>query len=317
MRWDYLFTREILKRGRQYFESGKVKGLTHRGATYQAKVLGTKVYDVEVYLTDRMYPKMFCNCAYGGNCKHEAAVLYAIEEMDETGSTAEKQEARVPKMVYPFKHKKNIEEQSESIVQQSVYASDRYEYFDMEAMTEPFSFYEDELEEAERLIAQNKITLSELQMGYPNRIGANALMGRVFGVMDGDYLHITFTKDEIEDAGCDIPGCYEGHYGKNYFGIREEHLCVHELALLLLLEKKLQSDSIGDATDSYANDMMYGFRQRRTGMEEKSQIPETQVVLEPFLEDKWDGLQLGFKVGADKLYMLKKLTEFVDCVENK
>ena len=317
MRWDYLFTREILKRGRQYFESGKVKGLTHRGATYQAKVLGTKVYDVEVYLTDRMYPKMFCNCAYGGNCKHEAAVLYAIEEMDETGSTAEKQEARVPKMVYPFKHKKNIEEQSESIVQQSVYASDRYEYFDMEAMTEPFSFYEDELEEAERLIAQNKITLSELQMGYPNRIGANALMGRVFGVMDGDYLHITFTKDEIEDAGCDIPGCYEGHYGKNYFGIREEHLCVHELALLLLLEKKLQSDSIGDATDSYANDMMYGFRQRRTGMEEKIQIPETQFVLEPFLEDKGDGLQLGFKVGADKLYMLKKLTEFVDCVENK
>ena len=126
MRWDYLFTREILKRGRQYFESGKVKGLTHRGATYQAKVLGTKVYDVEAYLTDRMYPKMFCNCAYGGNCKHEAAVLYAIEEMDETGRTAKKQEERVPKIVYPFKHKKNIEEQSESIVQQSVYASDRY-----------------------------------------------------------------------------------------------------------------------------------------------------------------------------------------------
>ena len=314
MRWDYLFTREILKRGRQYFESGKVKGLTHRGGTYQAKVLGTKVYDVEAYLTDRMYPKMFCNCAYGGNCKHEAAVLYAIEELDETGRIAEKQ---VPKIVYPFKHKKDIEEQSEGIAQQSVYASDRYEYFDMEAMTEPFSFYEDELEEAEQFITKNEITISELQMGYPNRIGSNALMGRVFGVMNGNYLHITFTKDEIEDAGCDIPGCYEGHYGKNYFGIREEHLCVHELALLLLLEKKLQSDNIGDATDSYANDMMYGFRQRRTGMEEKSQIPKTQVVLEPFLEDKGDGLQLGFKVGADKLYMLKKLTEFVDCVENK
>lgn len=317
MRWDYLFSREILNRGRQYFEAGKVSRLTHRGATYQAKVLGTRIYDVEVYLTDRVHPKMFCNCAYGGNCKHEAAVLYAIVEMDEAGKAVGKQEAQTPKIVYPFKHKKNIEDQPESIVQQSAYASDRYEYFDMEAMTEPFCFYENELKEAERLIAQNEITLSELQMGYPNRMGANALMGRVFGVMNGDYLHITFTKDKIEEAGCDIPGCYEGHYGKVYFAVREDHLCVHELALLLLLEKKLQSDSIGDATDSYASDMMYGFRQRRAGIEEKSETSKKHVALEPFLEDKGDGLLLGFKVGSDKLYVIKNLAEFVNCVENK
>ena len=317
MRWDYLFSREILNRGRQYFEAGKVSRLTHRGATYQAKVLGTRIYDVEVYLTDRVHPKMFCNCAYGGNCKHEAAVLYAIVEMDEAGKAVGKQEVQTPKIVYPFKHKKNIEDQPESIVQQSAYASDRYEYFDMEAMTEPFCFYENELKEAERLIAQNEITLSELQMGYPNRMGANALMGRVFGVMNGDYLHITFTKDKIEEAGCDIPGCYEGHYGKVYFAVREDHLCVHELALLLLLEKKLQSDSIGDATDSYASDMMYGFRQRRAGIEEKSETSKKHVALEPFLEDKGDGLLLGFKVGSDKLYVIKNLAEFVNCVENK
>ena len=317
MYWDYLFSRIILNRGRQYFEDGKVKGLTHRGATYQAKVLGTRVYDVEIYLTDRLHPKMFCNCAYDDYCKHEAAVLYAIEEMSEQGSTAGQKEVQVPKIVYPFKHKKNEEKISENAMQYSDYASDRYEYFDMEAMAEPFCFYADELEKAEQLIAQNEITISELQMGYPNRIGANTLMGRVIGVMNGDYLHITFTKDEIEEAGCNIPGCYEGSYGKNYYGVTEDHLCVHELALLLLLEKKLQSDSIGDATDSYASNMMYGFRQRRAGIEEKSETPKKQAVLEPFLEEKGEGLQLGFKVGADKLYVIKKLSEFVDCVENK
>lgn len=38
MYWDYLFSRIILNRGRQYFEDGKVKGLTHRGRTDEDSV---------------------------------------------------------------------------------------------------------------------------------------------------------------------------------------------------------------------------------------------------------------------------------------
>ena len=64
MRWDYLFSKQILARGRQYFQGGCVKELMHRGATYQAKVIGTEVYHLEVYLTDRVHPKMYCDCPY-------------------------------------------------------------------------------------------------------------------------------------------------------------------------------------------------------------------------------------------------------------
>lgn len=32
MRWEKLFSREIIRRGRPYYDEGKVKGLKHRGA---------------------------------------------------------------------------------------------------------------------------------------------------------------------------------------------------------------------------------------------------------------------------------------------
>lgn len=318
MRWENLFSREIIKRGRQYYDEGKVKGLKHRGVTYQAKVLGTKIYDVEIYLSDKIRPVMYCNCMYSGRCKHEAAVLYAIDA-EMSGESAIQNKRELPKIVYPFAHSKQVET-SDDATQIKSYAMDDYNYFDMEAMTEPFTFYDKELEMAQKLIDDGKITLTSLTFGYPNRMGANELMGHVRGILDGDPLHITFSKDEIIEADCDVIGCYDGrYYGKAYYGIGGDSLCVHELALLLLLEKRLQADSVGDATDSYANNMLHGFRRRRPGLEENEDTEKVkaEVTLEAFLEDKGEGLQLGFKVGTEKLYMVKKLSEFVDCVEKK
>ncbi|MCM1305368.1 MAG: hypothetical protein NC306_14875, partial [Butyrivibrio sp.] len=77
MRWDYLFNEQVLAQGKEYYQTGCVGELLHRGGTYQAKVVGSKKHDVEVYLTDRVHPRLYCDCrdASGGRrCRHMAAV---------------------------------------------------------------------------------------------------------------------------------------------------------------------------------------------------------------------------------------------------
>ena len=122
MRWDYLFDGRVLAQGKEYFQDGRVSSLTHRGATYQAKVTGSKQHDVEVYLTDRVHPRLYCDCRnaeYNGCCKHAAAVLYAIAEEENKGQKPavegrKKKKDNIPKRIYPFSHRWTLLDRQES-----------------------------------------------------------------------------------------------------------------------------------------------------------------------------------------------------------
>ena len=75
MRWDYLFNEQVLVQGKEYFQGGRVKNMIHRGGTYQATVTGSENHNVIVYLTDRVHPRLSCDCkdSYDGHCSHAAA----------------------------------------------------------------------------------------------------------------------------------------------------------------------------------------------------------------------------------------------------
>lgn len=57
-----------------------------------ATVYGSSVYNVEIRLKGGNIESMDCDCPYsmeGNNCKHMAAVLYAVEENEEETSFAQ------------------------------------------------------------------------------------------------------------------------------------------------------------------------------------------------------------------------------------
>ncbi|QHT47635.1 serine/threonine protein kinase [Bacillus sp. SB49] len=73
------------ERGKRYFESGKVYGLSHNSAirSWRAVVAGTHDYEVRVFFFDDEDVEATCECpAYAEHytCKHIAAVLIAIRE---------------------------------------------------------------------------------------------------------------------------------------------------------------------------------------------------------------------------------------------
>lgn len=84
--WQGHFSNRILERGFNYYLMDAVSGLVKTSQGYQANVQGTEDYDVSIDLKNGRLQSMSCDCPYaesGNNCKHMAAVLYAIEDRGE------------------------------------------------------------------------------------------------------------------------------------------------------------------------------------------------------------------------------------------
>lgn len=90
--WKKLFAPHILSRGEEYFESELVNIEKIDEQSVAATVDGTDVYSVEIVLKNDRVADMYCDCPYatdGNNCKHMAAVLFAVEEENDGNSNSE------------------------------------------------------------------------------------------------------------------------------------------------------------------------------------------------------------------------------------
>ena len=82
-RWEDLFKPWILERGQEYFECGQVVELEEDGPVFRAQVSGSRAYRVDIQRSGTNVVRMRCDCPYaagGENCKHMAAVLFALDE---------------------------------------------------------------------------------------------------------------------------------------------------------------------------------------------------------------------------------------------
>ncbi len=81
--WINLFSMNILKRGKSYFETGKVTIAAHTSNEISGVVRGTSIYTVKISFRNGQVNDMSCTCPYaqsGEHCKHQAALLFAARE---------------------------------------------------------------------------------------------------------------------------------------------------------------------------------------------------------------------------------------------
>ena len=84
--WKRRFQPHILSRGEEYYRQNAVRGMELAGDSVSASVFGTEEYEVNIVFKDGSIEDMSCTCPYaddGSNCKHMAAVLYALENTGE------------------------------------------------------------------------------------------------------------------------------------------------------------------------------------------------------------------------------------------
>lgn len=303
MKWKDKFQNYILERGRNYYNRELVRGLFCEGDSYHARVLGSSMYMVTIRVQGDQIADMKCSCPYaesGQNCKHMAAVLFAIDEMGE-------------------KLKPDLKISEEKKIQPFVPSKDTYQYFDMGRITKDLEFSESCYKEAVKLAECGNVVLEKVDLAYVRYMYDMTLQG----IAEGYYvdkkqkypIKIVFDRNAITQANCRVIrcGCY---YQNTYYG-SGQHICSHILALLILLERYLKKYNPGDATDPNGNYLLNGFRSQHIREVMGQQTQQHDLLMQPVLERKADELQLSIKVGTDKLFVVKDLSAFIKLYENK
>lgn len=317
MNWGIIFGKQILERGRQYYNAGKVKDLTYMGGGYAATVRGSIPYHVEIRISGKVIRSMSCTCPYAQEhryCKHMAAVLTAIERR--------RAQAKLKEDVASVSD--DAEEPAEDPFGKIIREMPGYSYFNLAQMTSSLQLTKGICREAQEMIEKGLVVLDQVSIGYRNENrreeNKGVAKGRFLAGGRSYGLQITFDKTQILEARCETQGCGRYFWGSQYargYGDGRGP-CVHEVALLYLLADYLKEYSPGDTTDLSGARVLWQFRGRR-GLESQPEVQETaaELKLEPRLESNGEQMKLSFRIGREKMYLVKNLTELVEAVNDR
>lgn len=310
IKWRKYFAANILSRGENYADRGAVYQLHRDKNRYTAMVVGNRAYFVALDLGENCVKKMSCNCPHardGYNCKHMAAVFVKLEE---NGVISEFDPPKIERLTFPV--------------------TEEYQFYDLQKIVEGLEFTESQLEDARHLIDVGAIELQSIEEGFSYRVDGEVktckvrcVTGKEHGKRDS--VIVEFSQNELLYYSCNAFGCYK-YYSREFYGYysRNHAGCAHIAAVFMLLNEYLQTHQLGDATDHQGKHVLETFRQKRQGMqkmigvEATSLLPTTTIKLEPRLDVEVDGsMKLSFRIGDQKLYMVKNLYDLVECVEQK
>lgn len=310
MDWKRYFTSTIWERGKKYQKDGYVDDLTKTGDTYRASVYGSRTYRVEITVKNNVVKKMKCGCPYaadGKHCKHMAAVCIEIDEWfyDDMESEKEFMMGKTDPVVKPFEVKNTAE-------------SKVYTYFDLSVMTDNIIIKASQLEKAKQLVEKQEVILNSVRIG--RAYGSDSeLIGTMtaFYIKNGtqSLMNISFTTEKIDTASCMLRGCSHYYHSNVHYGKKE--LCVHLLAALLLLEEHIKAYNPGDSTNEEAKNLILAYRSKYKSQRIDNVLDVVEDFRwEPRLELGWNDLKISFRVGTNKLYVAKNLTELVEKIES-
>ncbi len=323
MTWHRLFSSSIINRGYSYFRDGRVVSLIRSGDIYTGHVRGSsgKSYAVTAILKDPDRPTLYCSCPYAaGNvnrCKHEAALLYAIDAQKPAEKVSERKKAK-KKPVNPFLTEKPEKSEDSSL---PGYRAD-YNYFDLSRILADYRFTEEEYREAQTILSEGRMHLTRVRADYPGYFTGDEQVLSVTGVYltrtkRENEVRLVLSESRVLDKSCFVNSC-RGTYGSDADSDYEwdwtaKRLCVHELALALLLSDYLKHNHPGDATDRNAMKLLSRFRRMRPAMgdAEEKILSTKKISLVPRFRDNVLSLSADFRIGTDKLYIVKDLGDLV------
>jgi len=336
--WKHLFSSAILSRGFSYYRLGNVRDLSRIREGYRAFVSGSgrNDYLVEIRFREDTPSSMTCTCPFsddGNNCKHMAAVLYALEAREKDGTLPDSEEpASAPnprrsaspartvrtatgwsrpinapakpasaKLIHPFRDK-------------SAGTDSSYRYFDFRAIGEDLEILDTELEQAKKFIENRSVILSKPETAYLVGDDSSDMLAVITGSLrksqQVEELQIILAPEKLKSYRCDSCGCYS-YYAYD----RKKKLCPHLLALLLLTAERFSEDDPGDRTDYAGSTLLRSFRHETAA--KPADGKGTDIRLIPRLEIRSGVLNLSFRAGAEKVYVLKDLTDFAEAVTQK
>lgn len=193
---------------------------------------------------------------------------------------------------------------------------EQYRYFDGSAIRKSVTVPQKIRLEGELLCTQKKIEIQSVLSGFDNRNNERRGQMDVVGKKGNrDFpLRMIFTRNKVVYSECGCPKCYADFYEKYHTDKTE---CAFKAGALKLLEDFLNTHNIGDATDLMGQSLLSAYEEKRANLVMTDTAAKTESLrLVPRLTRKNGKLSLSFKVGENKLFVIKKLDVFCENVRN-
>ena len=321
--WKYNFSSVILERGLKYYKAGKVHNMVVTSTEVDAIVDGTEQYCVQIKNPATAFPVMKCSCPYGRCCKHMAAVLYKWEtegsaENDNGTDHAHRNYNVIVRN--PFDEKNLPEKIAETY--KIAKKNGVKPYYDIPSMFKDIEVTRKTCDEAVEYVNSGNVRITDFNEGYLNGTYDRDKASQCMAMIEGKYhddtewyqIEIYIFRDEIEIAncqcGCSYPPSYYTRYVKTSF-------CSHLMAMMYLVYDYILKVNPGDDTNRQACAFLDELSQMRVNkMIEESKPRVSDIRLVPRLTNYDDVLELSFRIGTDKLYVLKNIHKLIGLVEN-
>ena len=191
-----------------------------------------------------------------------------------------------------------------------------YRYFNGSRIRESMAVSKRVAEEGKRLYREGRLKTEEIYSGYDTRNSQKKGVMRVIGT-EGKRefpMQIVFTRKDITSFECNCRKCSREYFAQ--FDVKKTD-CPYKAGTLMLLEDYLNTHNIGDSTDVYGQKLLSVFEKKRANRviaDASGKAESLQLV--PRLTRKDGSLSLSFKVGENKLFVIKKLDHFCYNVRN-
>ena len=193
---------------------------------------------------------------------------------------------------------------------------EQYRYFDPQRIAGSVHMSRKTALEGKKLQEEGKMGKAEVVSGYSNsyseRIGHMETTGKEN--REEFPVRIFFTREGINHMECGCRRCRaDYYYRKNLDNIT----CPYKAGAVLMLKQFLENHNIGDATDYDGQYLLSAYEKKRKNAGFTGNIERNGALrLVPRLERKDGKLSLSFKVGENRLFVIKKLDTFCENVKN-
>lgn len=317
MNFTKSFSKQVLEAGLALYEEDRTFLLSDTWKLARVVIYGKKQNTeatVDFLFAENRAPVVtsFCSCKKSQRpCCHMAAAFYSIYYESD------------------FDHDLSIDEKDDKEMQHESLLPEEYEeeqFFDLRKALWDVSFTKKMVEKAHRMKEEKAVVLERVSVGKPkyyydesNDTKVCYATGYVKENKSAISVSAAISRDEILELQCSYYKCNCSYY-KNRYSDWVIVPCIHAAAFLLEWDEYLQNNELGDMTDQSGINAVNLFRSAyaRKNSEHLSQSSLSQKIsLEPRLVKESGQLRLSFKVGENKMYIIKNLKNFVSTYEEK
>ncbi len=207
------------------------------------------------------------------------------------------------------------EEIDEKEAASSLASLENYSYFDIDHIEKSMELPKTVMRQGKTLYEQGDVVIEDVISGFEHYTGEICAQVEAIGKVKGREfdMMMLFSRKEVIRSECRCPECVKD--SSRWYTNKTK--CPHTAALFNALRDYLKTHSLCDGTDLWGSRLLMDYERKRANtVMSNSQGEEEILTLVPRLTRKDGKLQVSFRVGAGRLFVIKKLDEFCENVRN-